>query len=79
MASTALRMLPEWLGELSGLEVLHVQGVAIKAGYPLEALLASLGALAGLKRLNLLCCSMLTTLLASLRALTGLEHLDLAR
>jgi len=79
VASTALRMLPEWLGELRGLEVLHVQGVAIEAGYPLEALLASLRALTGLKRLILLCCSMLTALLASLRALTGLEHLDLAR
>ena len=79
--STALKTLPEWLGELCGLKVLHVGGLSrdILEGCPLQALPASLWVLTGLKTLTLRYCDTLTALPAMLRgALTGLEDLDLS-
>ena len=65
--STVLEMLPEWLGELCGLETLNLGSCNA-----LMALPASLGALTGLTTLNLRHCEELTALPVELRALTGL-------
>ena len=80
VVSTALKLLPEWLGELRGLKVLCVRGEGIyyPKGCPLEALPASLGALTALTTLDLQYCEALTALPESLGALTGLEDLDLS-
>jgi len=77
VASTALKMLPEWLGELCGLEVLSVQGTHFQKGCPLQTLPTSIGALTGLKILDLQYCLALTSLPASLGALTLLKVLVL--
>jgi len=48
MANTVLQTLSEWLGELRGLNVLHVgTGIGVGGKCPLRALPASLGALMG--------------------------------
>ena len=75
--SEELETLPEWLGELRGLEVLRVTCENTDEGCPLEALPASLGALTGLTSLELTYCNTLTALPESLRALTRLTALSL--
>jgi len=81
VVSKVLQTLPEWLGELHGLEVLHVGGTTKSRGWdvacPLNALPVSLGALTALKMLDLSLCCALTALPSSLVALTGLTTLDL--
>ena len=78
MMSTELEALPAWVGELSRLEVLRV-GVKDpwRETCPIRELPASLGALTGLKTLDLGGCSGLRELPESLGALTGLRKLDL--
>jgi len=77
VVSTALKTLPEWLGELRGLEVLHVKGKSFDEQCPLQALPETLGALTGLKSLDLQWCGALVALPASLAVLTGLTTLHL--
>jgi len=77
VASRALKMLPEWLGELHGLKVLRVEGRNFDEQCPLQALPETLGSLTGLKSLYLQRCGALAALPASLGALTGLTTLDL--
>ena len=80
VVSTAIMTLPEWLGELCKLEVLRVRGTdsGLCGGCPLQVLPESLGALTGLKTLDLMYCDTLTALPESLGALTGLEDLELS-
>ena len=79
VVSTALRTLPEWLGELHGREVLRVQGESLinNGRCPLHALPKSLCTLTGLTTLNLEKCEALTALPKELGALTRLTTLDL--
>ena len=79
VVSTALKMLPEWLGELRTLEILRVGGKVddnFLEKCPLCSLPGSIGALTGLKSLHLRFLT-LTALPESLGALTGLVTLDL--
>ena len=85
--SSSLDRLPDWLGELTSLEVLVVRGevgdedgedeTMPRRGCPLRALPESIAALQRLQTLHLQHCHALTALPESLEALTGLRDLDL--
>jgi len=73
VTSTAMKTLPEWLGELSGLTVLNLSHCTA-----ISALPASIGALTTMHTLNLPGCSVLSALPATIGSMTGLQVLNLS-
>lgn len=81
VASSALVILPTWLGELVNLELLVLGlriGVSSWKGCPLTVLPAELGSLKALRMLDLSGCKEPTVLPAELRLLTTLKTLNLS-
>ena len=74
--SRRLEVLPAWLGKLTGLTELRVEGC--DGWCPLPELPDTISQLTALRSLNLAGCSELTSLPEALGALTNLKELDLS-